>query len=108
MNDVILLSLLHAMQGPLRAEMLGVERGLTPPAAGARLSLELPVGPVRPFLAVSAASFSRPEVDVTVRAGLVAGRDTRLLVGWMGTDLEADDHDGGPRSWGIVELTMPF
>jgi hypothetical protein len=108
MNDLVLLAIMHATAGPLRAEALAAPRTDMPGAAGARLSLELPTGPVRPLVAVSGASWSRTEIDVTLRAGLVTGDRVRVFGGWMGTDLEADDRDGGPRHWAAVEIQTDF
>ena len=109
MNDLALLALLVAHSGPFRLDALAADSTMSRSTWGARALVEYPAtGPLRSFAAISGASYGRPEVDVTLRAGLALDVGPRVELGWQGTDLEFDDTDGGARSWACASLSIPM
>jgi hypothetical protein len=107
-NDLALLALAFLHAGPLRLDALAAQPAMALGTWGARATVEYPQsGPIRTFSSVSGASYGRPEMDITLRAGLALDVGPRLEIGWQGTDLETEDTDGGPRSWASISLAFP-
>lgn len=99
------LGALHVEAGaiPYATERLGVMSA----QAVAQVSVDRPiVGPLS--WRFSARAEHRPGgdvADVSARAGLALGP---VFVGWLGTDLEPGDVDGGGRGWAAVSVAAEF